>query len=141
MTPVRNASKHRPSPCSVLVYQGNRNVFHGARTQYQTIADMFVPVVSPGFSLVQTMMTDRQTDTVKNPLVEASLQDGLIRFHIKVLLVNARFFLLECTIHTAQLVQYTQHTLYNTHCTLFNIYGTPCAIYTAKCVQYAQPIL
>ena len=40
---------------------------------------MFVLVVSPGFSLVQTMMTDRQTtDTVTNPLVEASLWDGLI---------------------------------------------------------------
>ena len=42
---------------------------------------MFVLVVSPGFSLVQTMMTDRQTtttDTVTNPLVEASLRDGLI---------------------------------------------------------------
>ena len=38
---------------------------------------MFVLVVSPGFSLVQTMMT---TDdyTVTNPLVEASLRDGLI---------------------------------------------------------------
>ena len=41
---------------------------------------MFVLVVSPGFSLVQTMMTDRQTDDnrVTNPLVEASLRDGLI---------------------------------------------------------------
>ena len=63
-----------------LLYQGNRKVFHGVRTQYQTIADMFVLVVSPGFSLVQTMMTttDRQTDnnTRTNPLVEASLRDG-----------------------------------------------------------------
>ena len=56
-------------------------VFHGARTQYQTIADKFVLVVSLGFSLVQTMMTERQTttDTRTNPLVEASLRDGLIR--------------------------------------------------------------
>ena len=69
--------------CSVLAYQGNRKVFHGARTHYQTIADIFVLVVSPSFSLVQTMMTtttDRQTDTVTNPLVEASLRDGLIRY-------------------------------------------------------------
>ena len=38
---------------------------------------MFVLVVFPGFSLVQTMMTDYR---VTNPLVEASLRDGLIRF-------------------------------------------------------------
>ena len=37
---------------------------------------MFVLVVSPGFSLVQTMMTT--DNTVTNPLVEASLRDGLI---------------------------------------------------------------
>ena len=40
---------------------------------------MFVPVVSPGFSLVQTMMTT-DYDTVTNPLVEASLRDGLISY-------------------------------------------------------------
>ena len=58
---------------SYLVYQGNR-------TQYQTIADMFVLVVSPGFSLVQNMMTYRiHTYRVTGTVVEASLRDGLIR--------------------------------------------------------------
>ena len=40
-----------------------RKVTHSARTQYQTIADMFVRVVPPGFSLVQTMMTCVQTES------------------------------------------------------------------------------
>ena len=57
------------------IKKSDRKVFHGARTQYQTIADMFVLVVSPGFSLVQTMMT--YTRVTGTP-VEASLRDGLI---------------------------------------------------------------
>ena len=40
---------------------------------------MFVLVVSPGFSLVQTMMTTTTKDTVTNPVVEASLRDGPIK--------------------------------------------------------------
>ena len=40
------------------VYQGNRKVYHGARTQYQTIADMSVLVVSPGFSLVREILSE-----------------------------------------------------------------------------------
>ena len=32
-----------------------------------------------------------------------------------------------CTIHTARLVQYTQHTLYHSHC-------TPCSIHTAHLI-------
>ena len=39
------------------VYQGNRKVYHCARIQYQTIADMSVLVVSPGFSLVREILS------------------------------------------------------------------------------------
>ena len=40
------------------VYQGNRKVYHCARTQYQTIGDMSVLVVSPGFSLVREILSE-----------------------------------------------------------------------------------
>ena len=62
---------------SYLVYKGNR-------TQYQNIADMFVLVVSPGFSLVQTMMTTTEY-RVTGTVVEASLRDGLISGDSKLL--------------------------------------------------------
>ena len=46
------------------IYQGIRKVYHGAKTQYQTIADMSVLVVSPGFSLVREILSQSVSQSV-----------------------------------------------------------------------------